>query len=66
MKQLKDFILESNQNEEYVYAIYFDDNTMYNYYKDENEANKEAEKLNKEAPSNKAKVKKEPLKNFEK
>lgn len=64
MKKLSEFIKESN--EDVVYVIYLEDGTMYNYYNDKNEAQKEADSLNAESKCNKAKVKEESRKNFEK
>lgn len=65
MKDLKDFINEAQSSND-VYVVYFEDGTMYNFYYDEAEANKEVDALNKEVPSNKAFYKKEPRTNVEK
>lgn len=63
MKNLSEMVYESNEDN--VYAIYLEDGTLYNYYESSEEADKEAESLNKESKCNGAKVKKEPRKNFE-
>lgn len=57
MKSLKQFITETEGED--IYVVYFDDNTMYNYYPTEEEANKVKDELNKETKVNKCQVKKE-------
>ena len=39
-----------------VYGVFFNDETMYNFYYTPDDANYIADKLNKEEPSNKCKV----------
>ena len=51
---------------ESVYVVYFGDGTMENFYYDEKDAKEVADKLNKEMPSNKCTVKKEPKDKIEK
>lgn len=65
MKHLKDYIYES-QSADNVYAVYFHDGVLDTYYNDKEDAEKRAEELNKEVPSNKCVVKEEPRSNFEK
>lgn len=64
MKSLRDYILEQDSSEE-VYAVYYEDGTMENFYFDESEAKKVAEKLNKECPANNCTIKKEKKSAFE-
>ena len=63
MKNIVDFLNESK--EDYVYAVYMGDKTLVNFFYTAEEAEEEKNKLNKEAPGNKAFVKKEPKKNIE-
>ena len=64
MKSLRQFIMEAEA--ESVYVVYFGDGTMENFYYDEKDAKEVADKLNKEMPSNKCTVKKEPKDKIEK
>ena len=64
MKNLVEFLKESNDED--VYVVYMCDDTMVNFFYTEKEAETEKNKLNKEAPGNEAYVKKEPKKNIEK
>ena len=77
MKHLKDYITEQEiaietdtvqegNNGDEVYVVYFGDGTMYNYFTDEKDAQDAVESLNKEVPSNKATIKKEPISNIRK
>lgn len=67
MKSLSEFIAEAEAgiSDDDVYVVYFSDNTMENFYYDEAEAKKIADKLNKECPANKCTIKKEKKSNFE-
>lgn len=47
-----------------VYVLYFADGTMYNFYPDKDEAEKEKKTLEKESKDNKLTIKTEPLSNF--
>ena len=65
MKDLKEFVMETESSDD-VFVVYFGDGTMQNFYYTEDEAKAEVESLNKEVPDNKATYKKEPRKNIEK
>ena len=64
MKSLRQFVMEVEA--EHVYVVYFEDGTMENFYYDEKDAKEAADRLNKEMPSNKCTVKKEPKSKIEK
>lgn len=66
MKTLSSFISEQKESSDKVFVVYFGDKTMYNFYYNKDEADKEAEALNKETEENKAFVKEEPRSNIEK
>jgi hypothetical protein len=57
-----DVVIEAEEDE--VYVLYFDDGTMFNFYPDKGEAEKEKERLEKESKDNKLTIKTEPLSNF--
>lgn len=64
MLNLKEYLLNESENE--VYVIYLKDGTMYNFYTNEDEANKIKDSLNNDSKINGAIIKKEPRKNIEK
>ena len=57
-------VVESTGND--VYVVYLADKTMYNYYKDKDEAQQIVDQLNKESKINRAFIKTEPITNYEK
>ena len=57
-------VVESTGND--VYVVYLADKTMYNYYKDKDEAQQIVDQLNKESKINGAFIKTEPITNYEK
>ena len=66
MKTLSTYINENKvESDDNVYVVYYDDGTMYDYYMNNEEANKVASDLTKENPDFPASVKKEPKTNFE-
>ena len=64
MKTLSKFLFEKQDNN-YVYAVYFDDGTMSNYFSTEEEAEEEKINLETENKDNKCTIKKELLSKFE-
>lgn len=66
MKKLTDFILESQAKKDNVFVVYFNDNTMDNYFDNKEDAEARKDELNKEMPDNECTVKEEPRSNFEK
>jgi len=64
MRNIVDFLNESK--EDCVYAVYMGDKTLVNFFYTAEEAEEEKNKLNQEAPGNKAFVKKESKKKIEK
>lgn len=64
MNKCPDELLAESNDEQNVYVVYLDDGTMYNYYYDKDDADKVKEKLDKESPINKPKIKQEPISNF--
>jgi hypothetical protein len=63
MKKLEEFVNEEKSSE-YVYVLYYDDNTMYNYYLSEEDANKVKSEQEEKFPAFKLTVKKEPISNI--
>lgn len=64
MKRFNQLIAEDTKQKEdnkYVYAVYFDDGIMYNYFYDKEDADLCASELHNEMPSNNMIVKKTPL-----
>jgi len=61
MKNIKNFILENSQD---IYVLYYDDNTMYNYYNTEEEAKREKDEQESKFPAFRLHIKKEPISNI--